>query len=229
MKTSILVTSGGGFDAGVVSPGILPEGNTSITEPFELRDEVMNQLGTMFTSNCFNKSEKLQLQAWISDRLFMNKQIAEFMNVFRLRTAAQIEEQWEEAKEAVRRQQKRIEDFNKESAALQRELNRRAGLKGKAFHDLIEARAEREQLSRFSSRKQLESANLLVTQRETVAAEAELEAAKIQQLLNNRAMVQMQPLMEELNRLAAEEMKLRAAVSGESFTDEFGLVHPARK
>ena len=222
------------FDSGVVEAGPLPSITTETAElssgnTVKLRDEVLDQLGTMFTSDCFTKAEKQRIQEWISDRFLMNEQVSEFMRIFWARTAAQVEEQWEEAKAAVRKQQKVIEDFNNETALLQREHNRLVEIKGKTLHELLEARTEREQLSRFASRKQLESANLLVTQRETVATEAELEAANIQGILNRRAMVEMQRLVEKLNSLMNEERRLNHEVTGIEYTDEFGIVHRARR
>src|SRR5208283_1875126 len=120
-------------------------------------------------------------------------------------------------------------EFHKELAMLQRELNRLTELKGKAFMNYTEAREEREQLSRFAPRKHVEAANLLCTRRETEAALAEQECGKIQQVMNRKRLVDLQPLMEKLNELLAEEMKLANTVSGTSYTNEYGIVVPARK
>jgi hypothetical protein len=87
---------------------------------------------------------------------------------------------------------------------------------------------EKRQLSRYAKRREIERVNLLLLKREAEAEFATEEAGAIQTRINMMNLVELKPLMEKLNELAAEEMRLAHFVTGQGYTNEFGIVVPAR-
>ena len=66
------------------------------------------------------------------------------------------------------------------------------------------------------------------TRREAECDHASRQSAEIQSRINHMNLVDLKPLMEKLNELVAEEMRLAHLVTGAGYTNELGIVVPAR-
>ena len=69
---------------------------------------------------------------------------------------------------------------------------------------------------------------MLLSKRESDAGLAAQEHGQIQARINHLTLVELQPLIERLNVLTAQEAKLNHLVTGQGYTNELGLVIPAR-
>ena len=226
MKTSYSVVPGTGFDAGVLPPGplqpVVPE------TPHDLPDLYMQHLVSLHGSPELNEEESREVNLLIGQRMGLNERTSAIFERVRVRAREKVTAEWELAKEAVRKQQKLITEHRNQIAELTGELNRSNGKKSQAIALRDEAAQEKKQLSRFAPQREVERLNLLLLRRESEATQATQAAGEIQARINQMNLVDLKPLMEKLNELVNEEMRLAHFVTGAGFTNEFGIVVPAR-
>jgi hypothetical protein len=221
------VGSGSQFDAGVVLPGPIQEAAVILKR--ELSDEFMAALSEMlFARDLLTEKDRREVNNLVAERMNLNERSAAFIEKFQAQARVKVAAEHEAAKKAVREQQKKIDGHHEEIVALSRELNRRNDVKAKAVAARDAAKQELRQLSRYSERGEVERLNLLLLERESEAEYAIQEAGSIQMQINQKNLVDLKPLMERLNELAAEEARLAHFVTGQGYTNEVGIIVPAR-
>ena len=228
MKAAYTTTMGGnGFDPGVVPPGPLQPAIPE-TQRQQLPDPWMEHLVSLLGSPELNEEEQDELKLLIGQRAGQNERANAIFERVRTRSREKVTAEWELAKQAVRDQQAVLTAHHEKISELQRELNRANETKSLAFAARDAASEDKRRLSRYAKKGETEKANEQLVKREHAADLASKEAGTLQQQINLMTLTQLKPIAEELNRLMAEEAKLNHFVTGASYTNEFGLVVPAR-
>jgi hypothetical protein len=227
VKTPYTTVAGTGFDAGVLPPGPLqPAG---ITKKHELVDPYMAGLTDLVSQQeLLSEKDWRELQQLVNERMSLNERASKLIERFQARARAKVAAEHEAAKAALREQQKKIAEHREAISALTRELNRKNDLRAQAIAARDQAQQEKRQLSRFAERREIERLNLLLSKREAAAEHATQEAGAVQSRINMMTLVELKPLMEKLNELIGEEMRLNHFVTGQGYTNELGIVVPNR-
>jgi chromosome segregation ATPase len=214
------------FDAGISPPGGPVPAEAQKRKP---TDERMELLSSLFMDHLGDDSENKRLCGrFIVERSELNKTIDAFIEKLRQPMREKLIELHEQAKTAVREQQEKVAALQNRIGEAQAQLNVAKGRVAEAMTALNDARQRRKEVSRFAPRKEIAAADEAIENAIAKVDKANAAPANLQAQINYWTFVDREPLVKELNALMAEELELRAAITGESYTDEYGLVHPPR-
>jgi len=226
MKTPLRVVNGSQFETPVIPSGPTPA--PAERKKRELRDDYIVMLCSLRGNVEKDSTEDQMLVRWVFDRMAANKFADDLLQKLEAVAADKLIGEWEEAKERVREQQKKIDRHREEIARETIALNRLSEVRGKRQAEWDIAQQTKKQLGRYASQGDLDKANLWLLKCEGEVEIANQQHVMQQQRINQMNLVEMKPLMEKLNKLAADEARLAHMVLGTSYTDEYGLVHPPR-
>jgi len=194
----------------------------------ELRDDRLLILSRLFTEHLKEDSPaNREVQRLILKRAELNKECDVFVQAQVEPIREKIVQQHEDVKARAREQQGKISELRATIAEAGRDLNTKRDVQARAASVLHASQQRRKELSRFSSRVKFIEADGAIDAALKVVEKANQAEAEAMQRLNQLRLVAMKPLVEELDRIAAEEQRLAAIVTGEGYTDSLGLVHPA--
>ena len=225
MATQLTVVSGANFDASVIPAGPLEPAAVILKREFP--DEIMAALCGLL-SELLSEAEEREVNLLIGQRMRLNERTNAILDRVRARTRVKVTAEWEAAKAQARAQQEKLAAHHAKISELTRELNKANEAKSLAFAARDAAQEEKSRLSRYAEKRESDKANLLLMKREAEADNAAKESGSIQQQINYLTLTETKPIMERLNELMGEEARLRHYVTGEGYTNELGLVVPAR-
>jgi hypothetical protein len=226
MKTPLRVVDGSQF-----VPTVMPSG--PITAPAEkpkrdLRDDYLVMLCSLRGNVPKDSTEDQALVRWVFARMEANKFADELLEKLQAVAADKLIVEWEESKAKVREQQAKIDKHKEEIARETITLNRLSEVRGKRQTEWDIAQQTKKQLGRYAAQRDLDKANMWLLKCEAEVEIANQQHATVQQRINIMNLVEMKPLAEKLNELAADEARLAHMVLGTSYTTPEGLVVPAR-
>jgi uncharacterized small protein (DUF1192 family) len=221
------IIDGRSFDGGVSDPGPMP---APAAEPQkrELTDEYIPILSNLFTDGLKDSPDKQECGNLLMRRVYLNKECAAFIEKQRVSVREKLIEQHEAVKGEAREQQGRIDKLRAEIASWEGELNRRKDSQARAVSVLRGAEQRRKELSRFASRTAILAADEAIEKATAKVEKTNAVVVEAQQRINHLRLVEFQPLLDELTKISAEEMRLSAAITGQGYTSELGIVVPAR-
>jgi hypothetical protein len=226
MKSPYTTVEGTQFDAGVLPPGPLQP--VILETKRELPDPYMEHLVSLHGSPELSEAENSEVSSLIGERMGLNQRASAIFERVRTRSREKITVEWEAAKAAVRAQQEKLREHHEQISQLQRQLNIANEAKSLAFAARDSAAEEKRRLNRYAEKRESDKANSLLVKREAEASHAAQEHGTLQQQINFMTLTELKPIMEELNRLMGEEARLAHFVTGAGYTNELGIVVPAR-
>jgi len=164
----------------------------------------------------------------IGKRIFANREAAILLETQSKQARAALLEQHEAVKAEGRAMERKIGELRGKIVELELERNRRAERQAKALSELHAAENERKALSKFATRAAIQKADAAIAQATAKVERANAAATEVQGWLNHEVLVTMPGLKAELDRIASEEVRIDAILTGKSYTDSLGLVHPGR-
>jgi hypothetical protein len=224
MNTRIQVVHGQNFDGGVVDPIPRPPAPAE-AQKRALRDLILEALCTLEPKD---REVQRKRDVLIGRRIEANKAAQELIEAEMVIARAELIEAHEEAKKAVRDHQKKIDALAKRIAEAQADLNVKKDAVARTMTVFRGATEDRKQLSRYATRDQSREADAAVEKAEKAVDKANAGASTLQQDINHMLLAERAPLIRERDALMAKELELAAAISGESYTNELGIVIPAR-
>jgi len=216
----ILSVSGSQFDAGVVHAGdaaaTAPEGKP------KLPDRV---IGLLMALNALTAEEKTERDALVAERFEQNQRILGFVERALVSRRAGLKKSHEEAKAAVRQQQKFLGDLREQLVAGHMEAERSRNALTKARNELEDAARALQSLSRFSSSKDTAAAEQRVEAANAKVLEAERKAAGDGQALNFLKSVTIHAAEVRLDELMLAEARISEQLAGrDPILRELGIV-----
>ncbi len=229
MGTRMTVVNGSFFDAGISDAGPMPAAPGAAPKA-ELPDTRLATLIALFTDHLEKDSEESRMcQQLMGSRMRLNKQVDAFFERLRAPMRQKAIDEHEAVKGEARAKQKELSDMRATAAEWQRELLKAKDAQARAMTTLRDTDQDRKSLSRFSPRSAFSKADEAVEAAEKRVDKANVKVAEIQQSINAIALTELPQLLRELDTIAARETELDARISGKSYTDSFGIVHPARR
>jgi hypothetical protein len=224
MNTKVFAVDGRGFDGGVVDAIPRPAAAAAAKQR-ELIDEFMAML-------CRLDPNTPELQhhrdVLIGKRLALNKECLKLIEAERIKANAALRAEWEEQKAACRKQQAIIDALNAELVEVNREWNTASERKSKAGMHVFNAQERRKNIDRFAAADKIAKADAAVKKAEQEFEESGQPEAQWRARRNDLVLVQIPAQKKKLDEFAAREMELRAAITGESYTSDLGIIVPAR-
>ncbi len=204
-----------------VSPADFGAANSLVAEVWppreaakaELADPYLTALSAMFM-DIDQADECGQL---IARRVKLNKACSEFLERQKLSKRETLLAQYEELKQAGRKQQAKIDAFSQDLAQWERNLFDRKDAVARAVANLRAVDQARNNLGRFASAAEITAADVKLEKAVQKLDAANAAEGEVQQHLNSLKLTVFPPLVEELKRIAGEEEKLAAQLSGESY------------
>ena len=154
----------------------------------------------LFERDMLSEKERSEIQQLVGERHSLNQRASEIIERFQACTHAKVAAEHELAKQAVRDQMALIDKHRGEIGALTRDLNRVNEKRTHAFAQRDSAQEEQRRLSRYATKAEQDKANLLLSKRESDAGLAAQEHGQIQARINHLTLVELQPLIERLER-----------------------------
>jgi DNA repair exonuclease SbcCD ATPase subunit len=158
----------------------------------------------------------------------IGKEVDSFIAKQRVSVREKLIELHENVKSEARAKQKEISDMRATAAEWQRDLLKAKDAQARAMSELRTADQKRKGLSRFAERSAFAKADEVVEAAENRVDKTNAKVTAIQQQINNIALTELPRLDRELNEIAAREAELNAAVSGQGYTTELGIIVPPR-
>jgi hypothetical protein len=196
------------------------------TKPTDPRLEI---LGTFFADGQDGDADVETARALMLVRIKSNEECDAFIAKLRRANVTALEEAHESIKREARAQQERIEKINEEIAYFRAESNKLNDAYGKAISKYHDAKNAEQGISRFATKAEIRAATVRREKAEALASKCEAACTDAQLRINDLVLVELPRAIEKLNQIAAEELRLRSAITGEGFTDpEFGIQFPPR-
>ncbi|GEM_PF-2856708 len=171
-----------------------------------------------------------ELNRTILDRYEVNERIDKLIAKLQAEARLRLEEDFEQAKAAVREQLQVIEDHKAKAGRLQNEIDRLGDAVSKRESALARARERRAELGPYAAKSDLQRADADIEAAEDKIAELYAQMAPLTSQHHHLVLVEWPKLGEELQRRTGEERRLRSAVEGvESYQHESGLQLPSGK
>jgi len=164
----------------------------------------------------------------IGKRLELNNESLKLIEAERAKGNIALREAWEAQKKLCREQQGRIDALNSELATVTREFNAATEKKAKAEMRVFDAHQRRKELSRFATAEQTAKSDGAILKAQEAFEEAGVPESEYRQRRNDLILVSIPRAQRDLNELAAREIGLRSAITGEGYTDGLGIIHPPR-
>jgi hypothetical protein len=218
------VVSGSKFDSGVLAPGpLVPD---TAPPKRELQDQFMTALTRLNYEAQLTREDRAEIQLLVVARMAANARAEKLIARVVERMQVAIVAEHERAKRDVLEQQRLVQEHQDKILHLQQTLNRKRELESEAVGVFHGVQARKRQMSRFSSRAEINDIN-----KELAAAEGKVAAASEQvglllSMINDMTLTGLQPLVTKLNELVADEVRLPHAVYGKSYTTAEGIVVP---
>jgi hypothetical protein len=156
----------------------------------------------------------------------LHDRIDKFQSKWEIEARKKLEEDFESAKEAVRQHLQRIESAKAEADNAQNSLNSLADKLFRAESALRTAIEIRDGLSPYASKKDIEKVTAAVEDAQARFDEIDSRRALYEAAQRRIALEVLPKLGEELQKLTAQERAAAAALTGESYHDESGLLLP---
>ena len=209
-------TIAGQFFHAAVSPTGKPMKEAAEPERTELADPILESLCRLDSND---PAIQHKISVLIGKRIAENKTALELIEQGAEKERALLTEKWELVKKQARDQQRKINELRKEIADTTRQWNAAVKVTSDASMKALEAEAKRKTLSRFAPSSAIQKAEEVVDRADEAFAKAEEAESRWLSHRNQLVLVELPKLQKELERLATEEIRLRARVTGESFTD----------
>jgi chromosome segregation ATPase len=207
-------------------------GQVSATAPAESPSrEIPDQVQTALSELLFTLKgeERDECNALIVERMHLNKTCRAFIEGYSSRAREKLVEEHESLKRECVAQEARISALKTKIIELEQDCLRKNNTVTNAMIGLSDAEQARKVMSRFASASEIKKAEAAIATARTKFEEASNNAAPIREEINRLVFTDLPRLGEELQQLSAEELRLRAAVTGQGFTDEeFGIQVPGR-
>jgi len=198
---------------------------TSPAPARELDDPILAALQQLEVDD---EATQYRIDVVIGRRIFENREIQVLLETQSKEARAALIEEHERIKVQGRAQEKKISELRGTITEMEIDRNRRADAQAKALSELHAAQSDRKSLSKFSSRAAIQKADDAIAQATVKVDKTNGRAIEMQQHINHLVMVEMPKLKAELDRIASEEVRIDAILTGKSYTDSLGLVHPGR-
>ena len=156
----------------------------------------------------------------------LHDRIDKFQSKWEIEARKKLEEDFEAAKEAVREHLQKIEAAKGEAATAQNSLNALADKLFRAESVLRTAIEARNALSAYAPKKEIEKMNAAVELAQARFDEIDSRRALYEAAQRRIALEVLPKLGEELQKLTSRERSAAAALTGESYHDESGLLLP---
>jgi predicted nuclease with TOPRIM domain len=223
--TKVFVVDGQRFSAAVArpGPGLAPEQSGAV---LTIDDPTLIALSILLHS--LKGDEEKTCSSLIGKRVALNSQCATFLRQRQTKAQADMESSHETIKQECQAQLEHIESLKTRLSELQQDLNKADHAKGVAHANLQGARADLASLSRFAPKPKIHKMTEAVKAAAERVAELIPRETEIRQEWQRIELTELPRAHERMRELETQESQARAMLNGDSFTDEFGIVHPGR-
>jgi hypothetical protein len=226
--TKVTAVSGLSFEASIMPTG-RPAPQEANTADRVLADPRADWLAGIIFEVADDNPIREEIEKLIAKRHVENKQIDALISTMRAAAHSALIEKHEQQKELCRAQLQIIDTLRGELREADGELNRATDRVSKARLAVSDAVERRKKLSRFATKGAIEKADAAIVTAQRKVEQAQQPEFEWRNQHNDLALRQIPEAMKRLEQLAAEELRLGAAVTGQGYTDpELGLQMPPR-